>query len=156
MARRVFVSYHHADQMKAKGFDLMRYNRALGLEFTTRGLLDPVRSTDPAYIERCIKERQRGTSATVVLMNDATADSDWVSKEIQWSTEKSPPNGLVGIRLSPDAPVPAGMEGAEILNWDDPEDVREFGPAIERAANAARRLTVAAGQVGTAASGCGR
>jgi hypothetical protein len=156
VSRRVFVSYHHADQMKAKGFDLMRYNPALELEFTTRGLLDPVRSTNPAYIERCIKERQRGTSVTVVLINDATADSDWVRKEIRWSTEKRPPNGLVGILLGPDAPIPAGMEGAEFLNWEDPEDVREFGPAVERAATAARRLTIAAGQVGTDASGCQR
>jgi hypothetical protein len=154
--RRVFVSYHHADQMKVKGFDLMRYNRALGLEFTTRGLLDPVKSLDPAYISRCVKERQRGTSVTVVLIGEGTAGSDWVEKEIRWSLEKKPPNGLLGIRLSPDAPVPTGLEGVEVLDWDRPEDVREFGPAIERASLAARRMTDALLQVGVDGGNCMR
>jgi hypothetical protein len=154
--RRVFVSYHHADQMKVKGFDLMRYNKALGLEFTTRGLLDPVKSLDPAYIARCIKERQRGTSVTVVLIGEGTAGSDWVQKEICWSTEKQPANGLLGIRLSGDAPVPVGLEGAEILDWDKPEDVREFGPAVERAALAGRRMSGALAQVGVSDGGCQR
>lgn len=154
--RRVFVSYHHVDQMKVKGFNLMRYNKALQLEFTTRGLLDPVKSLDPAYISRCIKERQRGTSVTVVLLGDRTAESDWVQKEIRWSTEKKPPNGLVGIRLSPHATVPDGLQGAEILDWDRPEDVREFGLAVERAALAARRMALAPLQVGAAGGNCMR
>jgi len=154
--RRVFVSYHHADQMKVKGFDLMRHNKALQLEFTTRGLLDPVKSFDPAYISRCIKERQRGTSVTVVLIGEGTADSDWVQKEIRWSVEKKPANGLLGIRLNPDARVPDGLDGAEILNWDRPEDVREFGLAVERAGRAARRMAVAPLQVGVADGNCMR
>lgn len=154
--RRVFVSYHHADQMKVKGFDLMRHNKALQLEFTTRGLLDPVKSQDPDYIARCIKDRQRGTSVTVVLIGEDTARSDWVAKEIGWSLEKSPPNGLIGIRLTPDAPTPAGLEGAEILDWGSPEDVREFGPAVERAALAGRRMASALAQVGVSDSSCQR
>ncbi len=154
--RRVFVSYHHQDQMKAKGLDLVRYNKALGLEFTTRGLLDPVKSCDPAYIASCIKERLHGTSVTAVLIGDETSGSDWVTKEIVWSSEKDPPNGLIGIKLSPDAVIPLGMEGAEVLDWSNPEDVREFGPAIERAANGARRMAIARTQVGIDSSGCGR
>src|SRR5436309_26564 len=115
MARRVFVSYQHLDQLKAKGFNLMRYNKALGLEFVTRGLLDPVNSSDPAYIAAQINARIKGTSVTVVLLGDRTSESEWVAKEIRWSTDRDPPNGLVGIRLTPDAEVPDGLEGAEIL-----------------------------------------
>jgi hypothetical protein len=155
MARRVFLSYQHEDQLKAKGFNLMRYNKHLGLEFVARGLLDPVRSKDPAYIRAQIREKLKGTSVTVVLLGDKTADSEWVANEIAWSIEKDSPNGLVGIKLTVDAEVPAGLEGAEILDWHVPEDVQEFSAAIERAALAARRMTEASKFVGSG-SGCAR
>lgn len=90
MERRVFISYQHRDQLKAKGFNLMRYNKHLNLEFVGRHLLDPVKSDDPAYIGRKIRERLKGTSVTVVLIGDVTAQSIWVSREILWSLEKIP------------------------------------------------------------------
>src|SRR4051812_385533 len=99
MARRVFISYQHTDQLKAKGFNLMRYNKGLDLRFTTRGLLDPIKSNDRAYVTRQIKERLRGTSVTIVLLGDKTASSQWVANEIEWSLGKDPPNGLMGIKL---------------------------------------------------------
>lgn len=140
MPRYVFISYQHQDQMKAKGFNLMRYNKYLDLEFTGRHLLDPVQSNDPAYISRKIREQIRGSSVTVVLIGDNTAQSDWVEREIQWSLEKNPPNGLLGIRLNPNTPIPEVLvkRGVEILNWYRPEDVHEFPAAIERAAGMAR------------------
>lgn len=155
MARRVFISYQHQDQLKAKGFKLMQHNAGIDLDFTSRGLLDPVKSSDPSYITRQIKERLKGTSVTVVLLGSETSQSSWVENEIQWSLEKDPPNGLVAIRLSSDAPVPAGLEGAEVLDWQNPEDVHEFGPAVERAARAARRMADAAALTGSGST-CGR
>lgn len=155
MRRRVFLSYQHLDQLKAKGFNLMRYNKALGLEFVTRGLLDPVMSTDPSYIGRKIKEALSGTSVTVVLLGDDTTRSEWVAKEIAWSREKG--NGIVAIRLSPNAAIPAGLDDAEILNWNSPDDVKEFGPAIERAASGARQMANASELIGTSGGqSCGR
>ncbi len=141
MARRIFICYQHEDQLTAKGFNLMRYNKNLDLDFVGRHLLDPVKSSDPDYISRKIKEQIAGSSVTVVLIGDETADSEWVAKEIQWSLDKLPPNGIVGIRLNPQADIPQGLDdcGAEILNWYEPEDVHEFQDAIERAAAAARR-----------------
>jgi hypothetical protein len=153
--RRIFLSYQHEDQLKAKGFNLMRYNKGLALEFVTRGLLDPVKSSDPSYIATQIKGRMKGTSVTVVLLGDKTADSEWVENEIRWSDEKDPPNGLLGIKLSPDAAVPDGLDGAEILDWTSPEDVHEFAAAIERAARTPRRMAEAAAAAGSG-SGCGR
>lgn len=140
MARRVFISYQHRDQLKAKGFNLMRYNKHLDLEFVGRHLLDPVKSDDPAYIGSKIRERLKGSSVTVVLIGEVTAQSIWVGREIRWSLDKKPPNGLLGVRLSPDASIPDELmqRGAEILNWYKPEDVHEFEAAIERAAAAAR------------------
>jgi hypothetical protein len=135
--RHVFISYQHRDQMKAKGFNLMRYNKHLNLDFVGRHLLDPVDSITGAYISSKIKEQLNGSSATVVLIGKETADSDWVDKEIQWSIEKG--NGLIGIRLDPDTDIPPGLEeaGAEILDWD--EVTTEFPDALERAIEATRR-----------------
>jgi hypothetical protein len=136
--RRVFISYQHRDQMQAKGFNLMRYNKYLDLDFVGRHLLDPVHSEDRGYVTRKIKEQLAGTSVTVVLIGRGTAASNWVADEVAWSLEKG--NGLVGIRLDPDADIPPALAdaGAEILVWDRPEDVAAFGGAIERAATASR------------------
>ncbi|WP_323098105.1 TIR domain-containing protein [Intrasporangium sp. YIM S08009] len=133
MARRVFLSYQHRDQMKAKGLNLATYNKNVNLDVSMRHLLDPVKSNDSAYITRKIKEQLKGTSATVILIGKDTAKSDWVAKEIEWSREKG--NALVGIRIEPGAAVPEGLteSGAEILDWANPSDVQEFAPAIERA-----------------------
>lgn len=139
MTRRVFISYQHADQMKARGLNLMTYNKNVNVDFTGRHLLDPVKSQDSDYISRKIREEIRGSSATVVLIGKETAQSEWVEKEIQWSKEQG--KGIIGIRIDPDAPVPDGLTeyGAEILNWNEPSDVNQFDDAIERAIAATGR-----------------
>jgi hypothetical protein len=139
MTRRVFISYQHADQMKARGFNLMSYNKNIDIDFTGRHLLDPVKSKDPDYISRKIKEKIKGSSATIVLIGKETADSDWIEKEIQWSKDQG--KGIIGIRIEPDAEVPDGLVeyGAEILDWFSPADVQQFDDAIERAIAATNR-----------------
>ena len=139
MTRRVFISYQHADQMKARGLNLMTYNKNVNVDFTGRHLLDPVKSQDADYITRKIKEQIAGSSATIVLIGKNTADSAWVDMEIQWSEEKG--NGIIGIRIDPDAQIPDGLTeyGAEILNWYEPGDVHQFDDAIERAIAATSR-----------------
>lgn len=133
MTRRVFISYQHIDQMKAKGLNLMTHNKGVNVDFTGRHLLDPVKSSDPDYISRKIKEQIKGSSATIVLIGKNTADSDWVEKEVRWSQEKG--NGIVGIRIDPDAGIPDALKeyGAEIVDWNKPADVGQFDAAIERA-----------------------
>jgi hypothetical protein len=137
--RRVFLSYQHRDQMRAKGFNLMSYNKNLKLDFSVRHLLDPVKSSDQKYIAQKIKEQLKYTSATVILIGKETATSDWVAREIEWSREKG--NAIVGIQIDPNAEVPAGLleAGAEILDWNKPADVAQFGPAVERAVRGTTR-----------------
>src|SRR5437879_9875508 len=62
MARRVFISYQHDDQMKAKGFNLLRWNKNVDLEFVGQHLLDPVDSTNKDYIKQCVRDELKGTS----------------------------------------------------------------------------------------------
>ena len=153
MARRIFISYQHDDQMKAKGFNLLRWNKNIPTEFVGRHLLDPVKSSDPAYITRKIREQQRGTSVTVVLIGDKTSQSDWVEKEVRMSLDKNPPNGVVGIRLKEGVEIPESLRhcGAEVIDWNPDE----FEAAFDRAARASGRAMVAAAGPGGGSS-CAR
>lgn len=152
MARRIFISCAYEDQLKAKGFNLLRWNKNVDIEFVGRHLLDPVKSTDPDYITRKIKEQLTRTSVTVVLVGAETAKSDWVQREIERSLEKG--NGVLAIRLDDTAPLPQGIVecGAEVIGWNP----AEFDDAIERAALQAGRAK-ALNRVGTdTGSGCAR
>ncbi len=152
MPRRIFISFAYEDQAKAKGFNLLRWNKNVDVEFVGRHLLDPVKSTDSDYITRKVKEQLTGTSVTVVLVGAETADSEWVQREIEWSLEKG--NGVLAIRLHDDAPLPQGIVdcGAEVISWDP----STFDDAIERAALQVGR-TKALQSTGTdTGSGCAR
>jgi hypothetical protein len=153
MARRIFISYQHEDRMKAKGFNLLRWNENVDVEFVGRHLLDPVDSTNEKYIRSCVLEQLKGTSVTVVLIGAETHNSDWVHWEIEKSLDKDAPNGILAIRLRPDAPLPDDSPvgealkdaGAEIIDWQ-PE---KFADAIERAARAANRARLVRTGAGT-------
>jgi hypothetical protein len=121
--------------MKAKGFNLLRWNKNVDLEFVGRHLLDPVDSTNHSYISGRVKEQLHGSSVTVVLIGARTAESDWVAYEIAWSLEKG--NGVLGIRLDTAGGAPQALTdcGAEVIDWKP----HEFADAIERAAAAAGR-----------------
>ena len=159
MARRIFISYQHDDQMKAKGFNLLKWNKNVDLEFVGRHLLDPVDSKNEDYIKAKVLEQLKDTSVTVVLIGTKTHDSDWVKWEIEKSLNKENPNGILGIRLSDGVPLPAGSPvgdalkdaGAEIIDWN----VHEFGDAIERAAIASGRVKAIA-RAGSGTSSCSR
>jgi hypothetical protein len=152
MPRRIFISCDYDDQMKAKGFNLLRWNKNVDVEFVGRHLLDPVQSTDRGYITQAIKDQLSNTSVTVVLIGKGTASSDWVADEIKWSREKG--NGILGICLEPGVEVPDGLHecGAEVIDWT-PDD---FAAAIERAATQERRATSLRDVGADSGSGCAR
>ena len=151
MARRIFISCSYEDQMKAKGFNLLRWNKNVKFDCVGRHLLDPVDSTNADYISSKIREQLTGTSVTVVLIGKDTAASHWVNREIQWSLEKG--NGVLGIFLQSGCAVPQALIecGAEVLSWDP----HSFEDAVERCAVAAGR-TVAIAHAGIIDASCGR
>ena len=153
MARRIFISYQHDDLMQAKGFNLLRWNKNVEVEFVGRHRLKPVDSTNEAYIRSKIHEELCGTSVTVVLIGDSTWNSEWVRNEVRWSLEKRPPNGIVGIRLKDGVKIPDSLRecGAEIIDWKP----NEFEAAFDRAAAASGRARVMAAGPGGGSS-CAR
>jgi hypothetical protein len=154
MARRVFISYEGEDRNQAKGFNLLRWNKNVDVEFVGRHLLDPVKSKDSDYIRGEIKERIKGTSVTVIICGAHTNESEWVQKEIEWSLAKDLPNGLLAIKLTNDAQVPEALVdcGADIIGWN-PND---FADAIERAALQAGRVKALLQRGGGSGHGCVR
>lgn len=152
MARRVFISFQHDDRMKAKGFNLLRWNKNVDLQFVGRHLLDPIDSSNRDYIRARIKEELAGTSVTVVLIGRGTAESSWVADEIRWSQEKG--NGLLGICVDDGCRVPDALSdaGAEVIGWNP----HAFEEAIERAATAAGRVPAIVASIGRSGGSCAR
>jgi len=144
--------------MKAKGFNLLKWNKNVDFEFVGRHLLDPVDSKDEAYISSKVMEQLTGTSVTVVLLGRETCHSEWVKWEIEKSLEKNHPNGILAIKLENDIEVAEGSPvgrilcdcGAEIMEWEP----SKFEEGVERATKAAGRIV--AMKVSSTASSCAR
>ena len=96
MTRHVFISYQHADQMKARGLNLMTHNKNVDVDFTGRHLLDPVKSRDPDYISRKIKEKIKGAQRPSFLLESrqrtvlgSTGRSNGVASKAKASSESA-------------------------------------------------------------------
>jgi hypothetical protein len=158
MGRRIFISHQHDDRMKAKGFNLLRWNHNVDLEFVGRHLLDPVDSDNDAYIRQKVREQLNGTSVTVVLVGTKTCESDWVCWEVATSVERG--NGVLAICLDdgtgvvPGSPLGTALRecGAEVMPWEP----NHFGEAIERAAVAAGRAAAIKAGKGSGSGTCSR
>lgn len=160
MARRIFISYQHEDQMSAKAFNLQGKNPKIKFDFIGRHLLDPVNSENEGYIKRKIREQITGSSVTVVVIGKHTANSEWVAWEIRESLRKNNPNVIVGVLLKDTAPPPRDSlvgralyeAGAEIVEWKQDE----IEAAIERTAKAAERTKQMEKYSNMSESGCNR
>ncbi len=138
--RKIFISYQHKDQMKAKGFNLLSWAKNVDVDFVGRHLLDPVKSKDEKYIKSEINKQIKGTSVTVVLIGKDTKKSEYQPYEIERSLAKKTPNGILGIKLNTSVDLPKNSPtgkllhdaGAEIIDWEP----NKFGEAIQRAAAA--------------------
>lgn len=105
--RKVFVSYHHADQDEVRSF-IERYDHAHDL-FITRvvGMSSEIEinSRNVSYVMRRIREDYlRDSTVTIVLIGRET----WKRKYVDWEIDaslsttarQSLPNGLIGIRMN--------------------------------------------------------
>jgi hypothetical protein len=146
--RRIFISYHHADQYWKNAF-VNEFATRLGI-FTDGSLDDRVDSTRPDYVHRQIREEYiTGTSATIVLCGAETWKRRYVDWEIHSTLLKR--HGLLGI-IVPNTPqtgpnsyrVPDRLDDnlsnyARLRYW--PTTGGELGAWIEEVIEAARRIT---------------
>lgn len=100
MVRRVFFSFHY-------GRDVWRVNQVRHSWVTqddreAAGFFDAAeqeeikRATDEK-IKKWIDDQLHGTSVTVVLIGNETAERDWVHYELKKSIERG--NGIVGVKI---------------------------------------------------------
>src|SRR5690606_9063791 len=113
--RKCFISYHHDGDQGAVDTLIRQFDHGRNL-FIARGLGqempgDVINSTDPEYVMRRIRELFiSDSSVTIVVLGRCTWARRYVDWEIQASlrySDESLPNGLLGIRLSPDVQYPA-------------------------------------------------
>ena len=154
MARRIFISYHPDDVDQAKGFNLLQWNQNVDIEFVGRHLISPVDSDNDDYVRSKIREQIYGTSTTVVLIGDRTAESDWVDFEIRESLSRG--HGVLGIRIKGDdnSTVPPALAevGAKVIKWDP----HSFSDEIEKTHLIASRPQLGPPSSLSTSAGCGR
>jgi hypothetical protein len=98
--RKVFISYHHADQYWKNSF-VQDFCDRQGI-FYDGSLDDRVASTQPEYVHRQIREEYvTGTSVTIVLCGAETWKRRYIDWEIHSTLLKT--HGLFGI-IIPDTP----------------------------------------------------
>ncbi|WP_079890659.1 TIR domain-containing protein [Halorubrum sp. AJ67] len=100
MARRVFFSFHY-------GRDVWRANQVRHSWVTSKdreaaGFFDAaeqetIKQATDEKIRHWINEQLQGTSVTVVLIGNETAERDWIHYEIKKSIERG--NGIVGVKI---------------------------------------------------------
>lgn len=115
--RRIFISFDHDDTDKVNGFLGLR-NIMEGFEFYNHKLDHRIKSNDPEYMARVIREEYiKPASVAVVLIGNRTAYSDWVKWEIDECIRQG--KGIVGIRLpGTNGPVPAGVSNDAVGSWN--------------------------------------
>lgn len=99
MARRVFFSFHYQR-------DIWRVNQIRSMPniigtaaagFQDASLWEKAKKQGDAVIKRMIDEALEGTTVTVVLVGNKTANRKYINYEIQKSLERG--NGIVAIQI---------------------------------------------------------
>lgn len=114
--RRIFISFDHDDYFQVAGFLGLR-NIIESFDFYNHKLDRRIESKDEEYVKKVIREEYiRPASVTVVLIGDNTANSKWVSWEIQESIRQG--KGILGIHLKESTgAIPSGIPREHVGNW---------------------------------------
>jgi len=114
--RRIFISFDHDDYFQVAGFLGLR-NIIESFDFYNHKLDRRIESKDEEYVGRVIREEYiKPASVTVVLIGDNTANSKWVSWEIQESNRQG--KGILGIHLKDSTgAIPSGIPSGHVGSW---------------------------------------
>ena len=84
MTRKVFFSFHYFRDI-ARVNSIRKVPQIVGVSaagFADASLRESLKSTNPDYLKRKIRENLRGTSLTVVCIGKETSKRPWVDFEI--------------------------------------------------------------------------
>jgi hypothetical protein len=153
MARRVFFSFHHDDDIwranQVRNVNVVAGSHLAG--FFDHSEYEVAKRTGKDGIQRMILSHLKDTTVTVVLIGTKTANRRWVKYEIEQSIARK--NGLLGIYIhhlkDPNNPPstrgakPAVPQGVDFPVYDWDKDLDRFRKAIEAAGKRADSLRAA-------------
>ncbi len=132
--RRVFLSFRGEDIDQVNLFRAQARREDSELDFIDFSLQVPFRSENAQYIQRGIRARIRACSVTVVLVGEATYQSEWVDWEIRESIRLG--KGVVAVDLRRDStiPVPQALldHDVQVIPWDHSQINRAIQEAAQR------------------------
>ncbi|EHO4924063.1 TIR domain-containing protein [Salmonella enterica subsp. enterica serovar Corvallis] len=85
--RNVFISFATEDMDEVNLLRAQAKNEKNDIEFNDHSVREPYDSEQAEYIKRKISERIARTSVTVVYLSENTAQSKWVTWEVERSLE---------------------------------------------------------------------
>lgn len=92
--RRVFISYHHANEQDIVDAFSKRFSEEYEV-FTDRSIERAADSDDVDYLAQVCREQILGTSVTIVMVGERTGQRKFVDWEIRYTLEKQ--HGLVAV-----------------------------------------------------------
>ncbi len=119
--RNVFLSFAYEDIGYVNLLRGQARNDNVPLEFNDWSVAEPINSERAAYIKQKISERIARSSVTVVFLSEHSAESEWVSWEIQESLLMG--KRVVGVHPSGSTPtrVPAAFVNSNLPKVAWPE-----------------------------------
>lgn len=145
MARRVFFSFHYQNDVwranQIRNLDIVVGQAAAG--FQDASLWEATKLKGDDALKKLINDGLSGTTVTVVLIGEKTAQRKWIKYEIAQSIARG--NGLLGVFIhnrkdqngntSARGAIPQGLLDAKApcYEWEQ----SKFGEWIEKAAAAA-------------------
>jgi hypothetical protein len=114
--RRIFITFDHDDYQAVNGFIGCR-ECIDSFDFYNHKLDHRIKSNDPNYVGRVIREEYiTPASVGVVLIGNNTANSAWVTWELQECIRQG--KGILGIRLKDTwGAIPAGVPENAVGGW---------------------------------------
>ena len=100
--RRLFLSFQMEDRNQVNGVRLMKWNKAMDLDFYDESVRIAYKSTSAEYIRRRIREKISRCSATVCFLGKTTYQSEWVNWELYTSMRMGKEVLLMGLPNGPE------------------------------------------------------
>lgn len=109
---KVFVSYDHSEDAHYKWLlQAWDANDDFDFEFDSRGPNVAINSTDAAAVKTALVKCMKSATHLLVLVGAESAESKWMSWEIERAKEADVQLKLAAVKLARDNETPSGLIG---------------------------------------------